>query len=115
MIPRDHYDLSRIACLIVSDPCDDCAHWFHAKYIATMDAPAMETETKMKITDEEKDAAYERGWSDSLTAHFAPSRVPINVRYYYIDGWQKCADYRWRDPAGRGVAPDPTYREPRRC
>jgi len=56
------------------------------------------------------EAAYERGWVDSLRAHNALSCQPALDKYYYQRGWHDCADYRWKDPEGRGVAPDPTYR-----
>ena len=59
------------------------------------------------------DAAYERGWVDSLRAYFSISTQPIEDAYCYRQGWLACAAYRWADPSNRGVAPDPTYRTPR--
>lgn len=64
----------------------------------------------MKPTEADKDAAYERGWIDSLSAHWNTGAVSHDVLYWYIQGWQRCADYRWQDRNGRGIAPDPTYR-----
>lgn len=65
--------------------------------------------------DEEKrrDAAYERGWVDSLSAYAAHSLQPIEDMFDYHKGWHACAEYRWKDPANRGVAPDPDFRTPR--
>lgn len=60
-----------------------------------------------------RDAAYERGWVDSLRAYDARSCQPVDDIFDYARGWQACADYRWKDRNGRGVAPDPTYRTPR--
>lgn len=57
-------------------------------------------------------AAYERGWVDSLRAYDARSCQPVDDGYDYARGWNACADYRWKDPNGRGVAPDPNYRTP---
>lgn len=59
------------------------------------------------------DASYERGWRDSLDARFDMCTPPEIDRYWYNMGWQACADYRWQDRNGRGVAPDRTYRVPR--
>ncbi len=71
----------------------------------------------MKISREEeerlRDEAYERGWVDSLSARLAMCSVPTAYRYYYRQGWDACAKYRWQDPNGRGVAPDRTFRIPR--
>lgn len=67
----------------------------------------------MKLTEEQKDAAYERGWVDSLTAYFAPISIAMGEQYYYLRGWHTCADWRWEDPSRRGVALDKTYRRPR--
>lgn len=66
-----------------------------------------------KTTDEAKDAAYERGWVDSLDARYGHSFEPIGTGYWYVRGWNACADYRWLDRSGRGVAPDRKYRTPR--
>ena len=57
------------------------------------------------------DAAYERGWKDSLDAYARHSLIPPNDRYWYGIGWQACADYRWQDRNGRGIAPDRNYRK----
>lgn len=67
--------------------------------------------TRLRPTTEEADAAYERGWVDSLDARLDMS--PGVDPYCYHMGWQACADYRWQDRNGRGVAPDRTYRVPR--
>lgn len=61
----------------------------------------------------ENDAAYELGWTDSLGAHWYPGRVEFGLGYWYKRGWDACADYRWRDPARRGVAEDRAFRIPR--
>jgi hypothetical protein len=72
---------------------------------------------KIKITHEQReaqrDAAYERGWVDSLRAYDRISQQPMGDVYYYRQGWDVCAEYRWNDPANRGSAPDPAYRKPR--
>lgn len=62
-----------------------------------------------------KDAAYERGWVDSLTAYNAISFQPSGDRYWYKQGWDSCAKYRWQEPANRGRASDPNFRIPRPC
>lgn len=62
---------------------------------------------------ERADAAYERGWADSLRAHSRHSGQPMEDIYWYGKGWEACAEYRWQDPANRGVAPDPHFRIPR--
>lgn len=59
------------------------------------------------------DAAYERGWIDSLDAYIRSQVVPIEQRYWYHRGWDACAKYRWTDRIRNGVAPDRTYRVPR--
>lgn len=56
--------------------------------------------------------AFERGWADSLRGYYAVSMQPVEDIYAYGRGWHQCADYRWADPNGRGVAPDPSYRPP---
>lgn len=66
-----------------------------------------------KPTEDMRDAAYERGWVDSLHGVFAACVQLASDKYDYISGWHACAKYRWRDPKGRGVAPDTSYREPR--
>lgn len=66
-----------------------------------------------KMTDEQRDAAYERGWVHSLKAYAAHSGQPMDEVYYYGQGWDACAKYRWEDPSNRGTAPDPTFRVPR--
>ena len=66
-----------------------------------------------RLTETEKDAAYERGWVDSLDAYQRISCQPFNERYYYGQGWDACAKYRWQDRNGNGVAPDRNYRTPR--
>lgn len=75
------------------------------------------TSRKVQITPEQreaqKDAAYERGWVDSLTAYDRTSQQPINDAYCYRQGWDACAKYRWEDPANNGRAPDRNYRIPR--
>lgn len=71
---------------------------------------------RRKLSPEQEraaDAAYERGWRDSLSAHSRHSGQPMNDIYYYGQGWDACAKYRWEDPANRGVAPDRNYRTPR--
>lgn len=60
------------------------------------------------------DAAYERGWVDSLRAYDQQSRQPIEDAYWYRKGWDACADYRWKDPKNRGSAPDLNFRVPRK-
>lgn len=60
-----------------------------------------------------RDAAYERGWVDSLSAYSAHTLQPIEDVWDYRQGWEACAKYRWQDPANRGRAPDPNYRTPR--
>lgn len=61
-----------------------------------------------------RDAAYERGWVDSLRAYYARSSQAVEDIYDYAQGWHACADYRWQDRNGRGIAPDPTFRTPRK-
>ncbi len=73
----------------------------------------MSAKESLEAGEARRDAAYERGWVDSLTAFDARSIQPWEDIYDYARGWEACARYRWRDMAGRGVAPDPTYREPR--
>lgn len=63
--------------------------------------------------ERQRDAAYERGWKDSLTAYYNMTNQPDDDRYDYGKGWDACAKYRWEDPANRGSAPDPNYRIPR--
>lgn len=60
------------------------------------------------------DAAYERGWVDSLTAYDRTSCQPIEDVYWYRRGWDACAEYRWADPANNGSAPDKNFRIPRK-
>jgi len=59
------------------------------------------------------DAAYERGWVDSLDAWDRLSSQSMADSYWYRRGWQACANYRWQDRNGRGIAPDRAYRTPR--
>lgn len=59
-----------------------------------------------------RQAAYERGWTDSLRGYQATSLQHVEDIYDYAQGWHACADYRWADPTDRGVAPDPNYRKP---
>jgi len=70
-----------------------------------------------KVTDEERkaqrDAAYERGWVDSLIAFDRTSQQPTEDIYCYRQGWDACAEYRWKDPANRGSAPDRNFRKAR--
>lgn len=66
-----------------------------------------------KLTPEQADAAYERGWVDSLDALDRTSCQPTADIYWYRTGWQACADYRWQDRCNNGVAPDRAYRTPR--
>jgi len=54
--------------------------------------------------------AFERGWVDSLSAYDKRAEQPIGDVFDYVKGWNACADYRWADPTGRGVAPDPAFR-----
>lgn len=63
--------------------------------------------------EERRDAAYERGWRDSLRAHWNTNGQPFNEIYDYVSGWHACAKYRWEDPANHGRAPDPSFRTPR--
>ncbi len=71
-------------------------------------------EAASKLTNAQRDdAAYERGWIDSLDAYDRASLVPSADRYWYKRGWDACADYRWRDRNGNGIAPDRSYRTPR--
>lgn len=60
-----------------------------------------------------RDAAYERGWVDSLRGYDARGVQSWDDNYDYARGWEACAAYRWKDPTNRGRAPDPTYRTPR--
>ena len=60
-----------------------------------------------------RDAAYERGWVDSLRAYDDRGSQPVQDIYDYARGWEACSDYRWANPYGRGVAPDPDFRTPR--
>jgi hypothetical protein len=60
--------------------------------------------------DARRDAAFERGWVDSLRGYYALSMEPIDDGYYYKRGWDMCTAYRWIDPKNNGVAPDPNYR-----
>lgn len=73
---------------------------------------------KPKITAEEReaqrDAAYERGWVDSLSAHWCQNGQAFEDIYYYRQGWDACAECRWQDPKNNGRAPDPTFRTPRK-
>jgi hypothetical protein len=55
-------------------------------------------------------AAFERGWLDSLDGYAAHSVQATEDAYDYARGWSECANYRWADPANRGVAPDRGYR-----
>ena len=75
------------------------------------------TKREIKATTEQdkacRDAAYERGWVDSLSAFDRTSCQPTADIYDYRLGWDACANYRWKDPANRGKASDPNYREPR--
>ena len=60
-----------------------------------------------------RDAAYERGWVDSLRAYWnSVGQAPDDI-YWYAQGWRACANYRWQDHAGSGRAPDPSFRTPR--
>lgn len=61
----------------------------------------------------QRDAAYERGWVDSLRAYWAISLQPIDDCFDYGKGWNACAKYRWADPSNNGRAPDPDFRVPR--
>jgi hypothetical protein len=54
--------------------------------------------------DAARKAAYERGWSDSLTAVYAASLQPWPDKYDYITGWWACADARRTE----GWLPTPT-------
>lgn len=63
--------------------------------------------------EERRDAAYERGWVDSLSAYAAHGLQPSEDVWDYGRGWEACAKYRWQDPANNGVAPDPNFRTPR--
>lgn len=63
--------------------------------------------------EKRKDAAYERGWVDSLTAYDRTNLQPPEDIYAYRQGWDACAKYRWEDPANKGRAPDPNFRIPR--
>jgi hypothetical protein len=75
------------------------------------------TRAKLRPDPEERarqrDAAYERGWVDSLRACQNVSQQPVEDAYDYQQGWNECAKYRWEDPANDGCAPDPNYRKPR--
>jgi hypothetical protein len=73
----------------------------------------MRTKETPEQRDERRAAAFERGWSDSLRAHDNSMSVPWADKYDYGRGWNACARYRWHDPNGRGVAPDPDWRPPR--
>lgn len=44
--------------------------------------------------DAARKAAYERGWTDSLTAYYAVCCQPWEDKYDYITGWWACADAR---------------------
>lgn len=73
--------------------------------------------SRRKLTAEEieakRDAAYERGWVDSLRAHDRASCQPNADIYCYREGWEACAKYRWQDPSNRGRATDPGFRIPK--
>lgn len=64
--------------------------------------------------EQRRDAAYERGWVDSLRGLQGHSVQPIDDVYDYARGWDACAKYRWEDPKNNGRARDPSYRIPRR-
>ncbi len=64
--------------------------------------------------EQQRDAAYERGWLDSLRAFYNTGGQPIEDVYDYVSGWEACSKYRWEDRRNRGVAPDPAFRRPRR-
>lgn len=61
------------------------------------------------------DAAYERGWVDSLDAYDRISLQPTDDIYWYRIGWDTCAKYRWEDPKNRGRALDRNYRIARKA
>ena len=61
-----------------------------------------------------RQAAYERGWVDSLHGYQATHSQHVEDIYDYAQGWHACADYRWADPRNNGVASDETYRKPYR-
>lgn len=75
-----------------------------------MEGPAIMRRRETLEQQAANNAAYERGWVDSLDARWVSSIDPMIDRYWYARGWHACADYRWRDPSGRGVAPDRDYR-----
>lgn len=58
------------------------------------------------MTQEQRNASYRRGWTDSLRAYFAMYENQGPSPYDYGQGWHDCARERWRDPDGRGVIPD---------
>lgn len=39
-------------------------------------------------------AAFQRGWTDSLSAYQAVSEQPLEDKYDYLSGWWACADAR---------------------
>lgn len=41
-----------------------------------------------------REAAYQRGWTDSLTAYYGVSEQPWKDKYDYLTGWWACADKR---------------------
>lgn len=73
-------------------------------------AKARRVQETHEVRDARRAVAFERGWVDSLQGYFGRALQPIDDIYDYMRGWNECADYRWRDPSNRGVAPDPTFR-----
>jgi hypothetical protein len=74
---------------------------------------ARKVQNTLEQREAQRDAAYERGWVDSLSAYDRTSMQPTTDIYYYRQGWDACADYRWADPSNRGRALDLNYRKPR--
>lgn len=73
----------------------------------------MKSRVDPETRERQRDAAYERGWVDSLNAYWNSSGQPFEDIYNYHEGWEACAKYRWEDPTNNGRAPDPNYRVPR--
>lgn len=46
----------------------------------------------MKLTPEQKDAAYRRGWNDRERGIWALNVLPIDERYDYSCGWRARSD-----------------------
>jgi hypothetical protein len=59
-----------------------------------------------RTTQEDRDASYRRGWTDSLRAYAAMHENRGPSPYDYNQGWWDCARERWRNPTRRGAMPE---------